>query len=229
MPHADCGSCWAHGTTSALNDRFALLTRGKWPEVFLSPQVLLNCAHGGGSRGCYGGDPTAAYEYIYENGIPDDTCQNYQATNLECSPINVCRNCDFLSGCTAVPEGQYALYRISEHGQVAGDDEMMAEIAERGPIACSICVTPEFEQYTGGVFRDATNCTDLDHSISIAGYGTDAATGEPFWLGRNSWGTAWGERGWFRLHRGASDGGDLGVSLSCDWAVPADVRANSHA
>ena len=34
---------------------------------------------------------------------------------------------------------------------------MMAEIYARGPIACTIAVTEEFESYTGGIFDDKTH------------------------------------------------------------------------
>jgi len=33
---------------------------------------------------------------------------------------------------------------------------MMAELVTRGPIACTIAVTEEFEAYTSGVFQDKT-------------------------------------------------------------------------
>ena len=49
-----------------------------------------------------------------------------------------------------------------------------------------MCVTELFEQYTGGVFVDATNCTSRDHDITLNGWGTDA-NGVDYWIGRNSW------------------------------------------
>lgn len=33
---------------------------------------------------------------------------------------------------------------------------MMAEMLARGPIACTIAVTTEFESYTTGIFNDTT-------------------------------------------------------------------------
>lgn len=72
---ADCGSCWAMGTTSALSDRLAILMNKTFPQINLAPQVVINCG-GGGS--CDGGNPGGVYEYIHQNGIPDETCQNYE-------------------------------------------------------------------------------------------------------------------------------------------------------
>lgn len=67
-----CGSCWSFGTTTSLSDRIKIHRKGAYPEVVLAPQVLINCG-GGGS--CGGGNPGGVYEYIAENGIPDETCQ----------------------------------------------------------------------------------------------------------------------------------------------------------
>ena len=39
----DCGSCWAMGTTSALSDRIKLMRNGAFPDINLSPQVLIDC------------------------------------------------------------------------------------------------------------------------------------------------------------------------------------------
>jgi cathepsin X len=72
--------------------------------------------------------------------------------------------------------------------------------------------------YTGGVFEDKTGNKDIDHSISVIGYGVD--NGVKYWLGRNSWGTHWGEYGFFRIIRGVDN---LAIESDCSWATPVDT------
>ena len=61
---------------------------------------------------------------------------------------------------------------------------MMQEIYQRGPIACSIAVTQEMEDYTGGLFEDKTGDQDITQWISFVGF--DEENGAPFWFVRNS-------------------------------------------
>jgi len=75
----DCGSCWAMGPTSALSDRINIMRNKTFPQVQLATQVIINC-RGGGS--CNGGNPGGVYSYIEKNGIPDETCQNYEVSLL---------------------------------------------------------------------------------------------------------------------------------------------------
>lgn len=213
-----CGSCWTMGTTSALSDRIKILRNNAWPDIQLAPQVLVNCV----PDGCDGGDPTQAYAWIAENGIPDETCQNYIASGLgtNCSALNTCRNCapDFTNpSALCTPVKGYQNYFVDEHGTISGEQAMMAEIYSRGPIACGVAVTPAFEAYTGGIFHDTTgaSCSAIDHEISIVGWGTEG--GVDYWVLRNSWGTYWGEDGWMRIVRGINN---VGVECSCDWATP---------
>jgi len=209
-----CGSCWAHGTTSALSDRIKIKRKRTFPDIQLSPQVLVNCVTKNDTHGCEGGDPTAAYSWIFTNGITDDTCMNYVAKDLECSDINICRNCAPGEGCWAISNPKK--YHITEHGQVSGEANMMAEIFQRGPIATTIAVTEELEAYTGGIFEDKTGKKSLDHEVELAGWGEEG--GKKYWIIRNSWGTYWGEGGWARIIRGVDN---LGMeSNPSDWAVP---------
>jgi hypothetical protein len=67
-----CGACWAFGTLSSLADRLKIARKAASPDIIFPPQVLINC-NGGGS--CEGGDVGGVFDYLDENGIPDETCQ----------------------------------------------------------------------------------------------------------------------------------------------------------
>jgi len=207
-----CGSCWAHGSTSALNDRIAIARKNAWPEIVVSPQHLINCG-GGGS--CDGGDPGSAYSYIHQKGIVEESCAPYEAKNgIACSPA--CKTClGFNSTCNKV--ANFTLWKVSEYGTVIGASRMKAEIYARGPLACSIDATDKLESYTGGIFKQFELFPVPNHIISVVGWGVE--DGVEYWIGRNSWGSYWGENGWFRIVTG-NPFENLGIELDCAWAVP---------
>ena len=61
----------------------------------------------------------------------------------------------------------------------------------------------ELDQYTGGIFIDTKNSTDINHDISVVGWGVE--NGTKYWLVRNSWGTYWGINGFFKIIRGVNN------------------------
>ena len=207
-----CGSCWAFASASSVSDRMRLMTKGAWPTHDLAPQVLLNCD--ANSNGCHGGHPLTAFKYMHDQGLPEEGCQRYVAKDEECTAINICRDCGHDTPCH--PVQNFTKYYVDEYGSVRGEKNMMAEIYARGPITCTIAIPDDLLEYKGGVYRDTTGMKTLDHSISVAGWGEEA-DGTKYWIARNSWGTFWGEKGWFRVIRGEDN---LGIESDCQWAVP---------
>lgn len=95
---------------------------------------------------------------------------------------------------------------------------MKSELYKNGPISCGIQATNTFEQdYYGGIYKEYIAKPELNHEISIVGWGTSKDTGEEYWVGRNSWGTYWGEAGFFRMATGRHG---LGIENDCTAGIP---------
>jgi cathepsin X len=223
-----CGSCWAMSTTSALADRIKITRNRAWPDFLLAVQSVVYCT----CNGCDGGSLATAYDWIYNNTIGPDSCQNYiaQGNGTECSALHICENCAPEQGCWPVTEG-YPKFGISEFGGVLGVEEMKAEIYARGPIACALDAGPLVSWGMNATNKNSifdscsaknppagNSCDQIDHGISVVGFGYDEEAKMDYWVVRNSWGAYWGDNGFWRMKMGDDQ---LGLeSTTCQWAVP---------
>lgn len=170
-----CGSCWAHGAISALQDRIKIdrISGGDLSsdDIQLSVQHVLNCGNAGS---CYGGSHGGTYEWIksigdstgsgvsYYTGQPYLACSSDSkeglcpAADWSCTPKNVAISCGTF-GQECVGLDHYPNATISEHGNIQGADAMMTEIANRGPIACAVDASP-LDEYTTGIVTATSNC-----------------------------------------------------------------------
>lgn len=218
-----CGSCWAHSTVSMIADRINIAKKASTVSSVPSVQYILNCGTLVGS--CNGGDVHALLRWIYEqkNGIVDSTCQPYQATSDKgCrNSMQTCYTCNYTGACYAVDE--YPTVKISAYDRVVGDSDIMVEIQSSGPVVCYInsdCI----EQYQSGTISmynetfgtgDKCDALKFDHAIEIVGWGVRSSDGLSFWTVRNSWGTFYGNAGFFDIVRGGAY-----KPLGCYTATP---------
>jgi len=223
-----CGSCWAHGSVSALADRIKFARKAQGIDINPSVQHMLNCGEVGS---CHGGSIDGPYQWIHKlskttnAGISYETAQPYMAcskestggfckyANFECTPANIARTCGSFSSeggnCTGL--SNYPNATIAEYGSISGKSAMQKEILARGPIACGIDAGPLLN-WESGIIKSSGG--GVDHVISVVGWGSDAAEGGYWWV-RNSWGEYWGEMGYVRVAFGS-----LEVEQQCAWAVP---------
>ena len=81
---------------------------------------------------------------------------------------------------------------------------LMAAVATQ-PVSVAIEADKAvFQSYKSGIITSTACGTTLDHGVLLIGYGTDK--GQDYWLLKNSWGTTWGEKGFFRLARSSATG-----------------------
>ena len=225
-----CGSCWAHGTVSALQDRIKIARGAKGIDIQLSIQHLLNC---GNSGSCHGGSLDGPYQWIQSlgsSGISYETSNPYLAcssestegfcphVDLTCNAKNIARTCGSFSQEGGACHGlsRYPNATVADYGHISGQSAMQQEILARGPIACLIDANPLLN-FESGIIKDSSS--SLDHVISVVGWGKDESEGS-YWTVRNSWGEFWGEMGYVRVAFGS-----LGVEEACAWAVPGEFTA----
>ena len=116
-------------------------------------------------------------------------------------------------------------YYVSVYYVFAGADKMKTELYSNGPISCSIASTIKFEAYIGGIYAEKKSFPVVNHEISIVGWGFDTASGLEYWVGRNSWGAYWGERGYFRIQMHKDN---LGIETNCVAGIPSLTKVNAN-
>jgi cathepsin B len=206
---ASCGSCWAFGSSEALSDRFAIASKGK-TNVVLSPQDLVSCDTK--DLACDGGYLDRAWNYLTTTGIVTDACMPYtsgKGTVAKCP-----------TSCTG--SGSFTKYKCKSGSVVTARTTaaIQNEIQTNGPMETSFNVYSDFMNYAGGVYQHKSGVLEGGHAIKVLGWGT--ASGLNYWLCANSWGTSWGESGFFRIAFGEC-GIDSAV-YACTPAVSAEFE-----
>jgi len=100
-----------------------------------------------------------------------------------------------------------AVAGFARQGSGLTETDIMTELFTNGPMAACIFAGNDFSAYSTGVLTQTQTITgtDINHAVTLVGWGTDANTNVNYWLVKNSWGPGWGESGYFRIRRGNND------------------------
>lgn len=194
-----CGACWAFSAVGALEAQVKLKTGNL---VSLSAQNLVDCSRMYGNEGCAGGYMTEAFRYIIDNdGIESEESYPYTAQNGTCH-YNASARAASCSGYHELPEGDEAALRDA--------------VATVGPVAVGIDATqPGFFLYSSGVYDDPQCKQEVNHGVVVVGYGS--LDNKDYWLVKNSWGVHFGDKGYIRMVRNASN--QCGIASYASYPV----------
>lgn len=185
-----CGSCVAFGTLGAVEGRARVFiglpigTNGAGVLPDLSEGQLHYCAPGGQTcaTGWYVG---AALDYCKTTGIVPLSKYGYSAGDQPCTLNNI-------------PNWQSLVTQIGNNHTIGAVADMKAYLAKSGPLISCFTVYQDFYNYRGGVYTHVSGSAVGGHCITVVGY--DDTKGA--WHCKNSWGTGWGEAGYFWIAYG---------------------------
>lgn len=217
---SNCGSCWSFSTTTALEDRVCLASKGK-DRLRLAPADTLSCCNvesGCSSFGCNGGDPASAWSWFVHEGVvtgadygDESTCKPYpfpkcahhvDTPNFEpCSAgtefdtpecVHRCTNSKYSTGYLKDKHKAVKAYQVEPT-----EKSIKLEIMKNGPVSAAFEVYEDFLAYTGGIYHHVTGQGVGGHAVKLIGWGEE--NGVKYWLLLNSWNPSWGENGAFRM------------------------------
>jgi len=177
-----CGSCWAFSAIGAIEGRYQIST-GTLKKF--SEQQLVDCAGGSyGNLGCNGGDMGTAIQYSADFGNELEVDYPYAGVDQKCA---------FQKPLIQTPKPIDPVNVATNNAQA-----LKTAIAD-GPVSVAIeADTFVFQFYSGGILNSKSCGTNLDHGVVAVGYGADAS-GKPYYIVRNSWGSSWGLSGYINI------------------------------
>jgi C1A family cysteine protease len=201
-----CGTCWIFGTTSVLESAVLI---GENAEYDFSEQSVALCvdrswvylyddadepcgieaSHGGGWS-------SLASEVFIKKGTVLESCNSYNSSGLQCNGACLCDNCT-------------PVKIVNGYRYVTGNQSQTGLIKEvvynQGPVTMIFYYNAahQYTDATYGTVYDCATCADPNHMVSIIGWDDSVphfeTPGTGAWLVKNSWGTAWGNSGYFWL------------------------------
>lgn len=174
-----CGSCWAFSAVQTAESHYAIKT-GKL--YTLSEQELLDCDKV--DHACGGGLHYRGLDFIAKNGLVEEQAYPYAKKRQNCS----------------IAEKTIVANFTGYRNITQTEEEMQKALFELGPISIGMDATT-LQFYIAGVTNPWLCSNTNNHAVVIVGYG-HSFWGRDYWTIKNSWGSWWGEKGYFRIIRG---------------------------
>ena len=192
-----CGSCVAFGSVATVEANVLVARKKPGLDIDLSEADLFFCHEGVQGGTCGTGwyvDP--ALDVFKKPGIVDEKCFPYS---------------DHDQPCHKCADWKKRLTRIKNWHKVYSTTDMKQWLSKYGPLVTCFSVYSDFFSYRSGVYHHVSGPLVGGHCVSCIGYSDSGH----YWICKNSWGSAWGERGFFNIAYG-----QVGIDAIM-WAIEA--------
>ena len=153
----------------------------------LSAQELVDCTKNYGNWGCSGGFIHISLDYIFDKGLNTDSDYPYKGIENKCDSSKSGKGAFKIKKCTLL----------------TGVRALQSSINE-SPSPAVFLAMDDFRFYKSGIYNPLLCKSKYRHVILVVGY---SYLGDlPSFLIKNSWGEDWGEKGFFRMAIGRSQG-----------------------
>jgi len=209
VTQGDCGSCYTISTVHMLTARNRIAKRDP-NSVAFSVSFPLYCSEY--NQGCDGGYGFLQSKWSEDVGLVPESCSPFSEGGGSCHALP---ECDL---------GATRFRAVNHHyvgGYYGGSDEssIRRELVEHGPVVMSFEPKEDFMYYKNGIYKSGAQkihqeWEQVDHAVLLIAYGVQG--GQDYWTMQNSWGTDWGENGYFRMARGTDESGCESIVVAAE-------------
>ena len=198
--------------------------------IDLSEAHLFFCLGRDSGASCSNGWwPQKAFEAFQKSGVTDEACYPYPSglAKKDCSGL-----------CSDAANRLLKITGFQDLTKKAADIKTWIS-GGKGPVSACFIVYQDFFSYKSGVYKHVSGNQAGGHCVTIVGYNDNPG----YWICKNSWGTDWGDQGYFCIAYGecgidswsnhgveavANTGWQKGKVVNGLWAVNQDRNAWVH-
>jgi hypothetical protein len=179
-----CGACFVFASVASIEGMVKWLIRDPNLEIDLSEQSVIACISMGSCDS--GGYAEEVGHHIKTEGITDERCYPYIQADGRCSDLCA----DHADRTSRITDWHMSILPWD-------DDEIKAQLSV-GPMVVDMKVYEDLYGYSSGVYSRSASAAELGwHSVTLVGWDDSDFS----WIVKNSWGSAWGDGGYFKISR----------------------------